>query len=326
MQLSNDLLYILEQKKGEPISGEDLAARLNVSRAAIWKAIKELQNNNHDIIAVKRKGYTLQKSSDVLSKQAILPHLNYALKNAQIVAQNDVSSTNIIAKELGANGAGHGSLIIANSQSAGRGRLGRAFSSPQNTGLYLSIILRKNLSLQNAASVTCAAAVATCRAIKALSKTDDIQIKWVNDLYKNGKKCCGILCEATADIQTGGIDFIVVGIGVNVKIPTGGFDGELKEIATSVFAQNEEISRAQLAAYIANELMKICDDMPNNSFMQEYKQRSFILGKNIVVLQNDTKQEAVAKSITDEGHLIVIMKNGEEKTLTYGEVSVKIDK
>ncbi len=322
MQTEQKLLYILENQKGVSISGQQLAQELNVSRAAIWKAIKQLEKSGHKITAIKKKGYALQEGSDVLTVQAILPHVKQEYKHIEIIMLDSVSSTNTYAKQMAEKGAVHGSVVIANEQTQGKGRLGRKFSSPKGSGLYMSVILKENLNVQNTQSITCAAAVATCRAIKKIDSAQDVQIKWVNDLYKNGKKFCGILCEAQTDLQTGGISDIVVGIGVNVKVPNEGFDEEIKHIATAAFDKNSVVTRAHLAANILNELLYICDNLPNSAFMQEYKKLNLVPGKNIIIMQSGKEEEGIAQSITDEGHLKVITNSGEEKTLTFGEVKI----
>ncbi len=325
MNTEKQILLILEQNKNQSISGENLAAKLNITRAAVWKAIKELKKQGHEITAQKRKGYTLLKNSDILSVQGVSPYLKYDISQIDIVVEDSVTSTNILAKELAEKGSLHGSIVLANSQSMGRGRLSRKFSSPKGTGVYLSIILRKNLTMQNTALITCAAAVATLRAICQFGAGQGVQIKWVNDLYKNNKKCCGILCEAAFDIQTGDIDYIVAGIGVNLKEPKEGFDETIKNIATSVFDDNTYVARGEFAACVASELIKICDEMPNNNFMDEYKQHNLVPGKEIIVLQNGNEEKATALSITSEGHLQVKLENNTIKTLTFGEVSVILD-
>ncbi len=322
MQTEQKLLYILEKQKGASISGQQLAQELNVSRAAIWKAIKQLEKSGHEIKAVKKKGYSLQASSDILSVQGILPHVKKRYKQAEIIVLDSVNSTNTYAKQMAEEGAVHASAVIANEQTQGKGRLGRKFSSPKGTGLYMSVILKENLNIQNTQSITCAAAVATCRAIKSLSTQQDIQIKWVNDLYKNGKKFCGILCEAQTDMQTGGISNIIVGIGINVKMPKMGFSEDIKDIATAVFDESSVVSRAELAANILNELLEICEKLPNKAFMQDYKKLNLVPGKKIVIVQNGYEEEALAQSITNEGHLKVITQSGKMKTLTYGEVKI----
>ncbi len=176
----------------------------------------ELQGQGHAIEAVQNKGYTLRPESDVLSEQGVRLYLRHSLP--RVVVEQTLISTNLTAKQLAAEGAPHGTLVAANHQTGGRGRRGRSFASPPGTGLYLSMVLRRALPMQNAVLVTSAAAVAVCRAVEAVSGKR-LGIKWVNDLYFYGKKCCGILTEAAADVESGGLEHLVVGIGVNLYEP-----------------------------------------------------------------------------------------------------------
>ena len=210
MTTKERILALLEENRGTPLSGEVLAEELGVSRTAVWKAIKDLQKAGHAIAAAQNRGYTLDTDSEVLSEQGVRLFLRN--KSLNLVVAQELESTNLTAKQMAAAGAPHGTLVVADSQTAGRGRRGRSFASPPGTGLYLSMVLRSALPMQSAVLVTSAAAVAVCRAVeRAAGKRLDI--KWVNDLFYRGKKCCGILTEAAADVETGGVDYLVVGIG-----------------------------------------------------------------------------------------------------------------
>ena len=321
MTSKEKILSLLEQNRGAPLSGEEMAAQLGVSRAAVWKAIRTLQSEGHRIKAGTNKGYTLQAQSDVLSAQGIRPFL--ARGDATVVAQPVLDSTNTQAKRLAAQGAPHGSLVVAGCQTEGRGRRGRSFVSPADSGLYLTVILRSKATLQSAACLTAAAAVAVCRALRSVCGEEDVRIKWVNDLYKNGKKCCGILTEAAADMETGGVDYIVVGMGLNLHAPEGGFPPELADIAGPIFAASTPVPRCRLAAEITNELLRLCDALPEKPFMEEYRALNLVPGRDVTVLQNGTARAAHALSITDEGHLMVRLAQGGEEELSFGEVSVR---
>ena len=322
MAVKHEILRVLEENKGAPRSGEMLAEQLHVSRAAVWKAVKELQKEGHAIDAATNKGYTLRTTSDVLSAEGILPYL--ADGTVRVEAHQCLASTNLTAKELAAAGAPHGSVVAASQQTAGRGRRGRAFASPANTGLYLSILLRSALPMGSAALITSAAAVAVCRALHTVCGKDDVQIKWVNDLYTGGKKCCGILTEAAADMETGGIDYIIVGIGLNLLPPEGGFPPELAEIATAIFPAGATVPRCRLAAEITNEVLVLCNSLPDASFMEEYRARNFVPGRDITIVQNGTQRPAKALAITDDGHLVVRLPDGAQEELSFGEISIRV--
>lgn len=323
MTTKQRILSLLEQHKGASISGEALAEQLSLTRAAVWKAIKELQKAGHAIDAVSGAGYTLRTESNLLSAEGIRPYLRCNCPDADIIVEQVLESTNITAKQLGANGAAHGTAVLAEMQTAGRGRRGRSFTSPPGTGLYLSVVLRSNLTMESAAHITSAAAVAACRALHTVCGKDDVQIKWVNDLYCNGKKCCGILTEASADCETGGVDFLVVGIGLNLLPPKDGFPPEVAQVATAIFPEGDNVPRCRLAAEIINELIALCDALPDVSFMEEYRTRNLVPGCDIFILQNGQSRPAHAVAITDDAHLVVRLPDGTEETLSYGEVSVR---
>ncbi len=316
------LLLVFEKNKGKVLSGEALAGELKVSRAAVWKAVKELQKQHHNITSTSGSGYVMAHDSNVLTKEALLAHLNN--KEIELIVQDEITSTNTPAKEMAANGAPHGSVVVANTQTAGRGRLDRVFKSPPNTGLYISCVLKNNLQITDGMLITVAAAVAVCRSVQKLSGKTHVKIKWVNDLYVGIKKCGGILCEASTDIQTGMAKYVVVGIGLNLFEPQGGFDKEIADIATSIFEQGEKISRSELAASIVNELLAISGDIRNPEYMQEYKALNIVKDRAVTVLQGGKQYTAFANGITDDGHLCVTLEDGQTQELSFGEVSLKL--
>ena len=217
MTVKSKLLGILEQQKGETLSGEKLAEELHCTRAAIWKAVKSLREEGYTIEAGQNKGYMLVKDSHRLSMEAIQPFL--VSPEVYLKVYQEIDSTNRAAKEAAVTGlAGHGGCVVAGKQTAGRGRRGRSFYSPEEAGLYLSVILKPRGSLKESLLLTAEAAVAV---YKAVLRTTGISlgIKWVNDLYHNEKKVCGILTEAVTDFESGDIDFAVVGIGLNLYEP-----------------------------------------------------------------------------------------------------------
>lgn len=321
MPTKERLLALLEENRGAPLSGEALARQLGVSRAAVWKAMRALQGQGHAIDAVQNKGYTLRPESDVLSEPGVRQYLHHALP--RLVVEQTLVSTNLTAKQLAAEGAPHGTLVAANCQTGGRGRRGRSFASPAGTGLYLSMVLRRTLPMQSAVLVTGAAAVAVCRAVEAVSGKR-LGIKWVNDLYFCGKKCCGILTEAAADIESGGVDYLVVGIGINLYEPENGWPEELAPIVSAVFAPGETVNRCRLAAAVADALLTLYDALPDTAFLEEYRARNIVPGRDVLILQNGQSRPAHALAITDEGHLLVRLPDGSEEALSFGEISIRI--
>ena len=320
MTTKETVLNLLEKHSGEALSGQALANEINVSRAAVWKAIKELQTAGYPISASTNKGYTLSEKSDILSVKSVAASLK---TGGELEVLDVVDSTNNRAKQLAAAGAPNGTLVVANQQTGGRGRRGRCFASPAGTGLYLSLIIRTPLSMECVATLTSAAAVAVCRALDRLCDKH-LQIKWVNDIFKNGKKCCGILSEAEADFETGGVSYAVVGIGLNIHEPKDGFPDEIKDIAGAIFDDEEFVPRSVLAAEIANELFAFANALPEMPFMDEYRQRSCVVGKNINIIQNANVRRAKAVAITDNGHLQVTLEDGTPEELSFGEISIRV--
>lgn len=233
-----------------------------------------------------------------------------------------VTSTNALAKDCGERGDAEGTVIIAAEQTAGRGRLGRVFYSPANTGLYMSILLRPSIPPTEALSVTTAAAVAICRAIERVSDKT-AQIKWVNDVFCDGKKVCGILTEAALDAKTGSLSYAVLGIGINVQDPDGGFPAELSGIAASVFGKKDG-DRAALAAAVLDEFFAIYRCLEAGTFVEEYRRRSMLAGRSILVSTSHGDREATAIEVDGDCRLRVRYASGEEATLSFGDVRIRI--
>ena len=324
MSTKNRILELLEKRRGESISGERLAEILGVSRNAVWKAVKELQKDGYSIAAVTNKGYCLSDENDILSIAGIKPFLSpkaqpYADK---IQIYKALESTNKTAKELAIAGAPHGTVIIADSQTKGRGRYTRSFFSPHG-GLYISIILRPEvLRFDNPTAVTAFAAVSVCEAIEIISDKTP-KIKWVNDIFIDGKKVCGILTEAVTNFESGGLEWIVLGIGVNVYTRTEDFPSELQNIATSVFPDKKiKGVRNKLSAEIINRILGFETAPIEAEIFEKYKKRLMLLVNEITVIQNEKEFKATAVDVDSIGHLIVKDEKGEIITLFSGEIRI----
>lgn len=323
MSVKDFVLKKLEENRGIPLSGESLANMLSVSRAAVWKAVHALQEAGYHIEAVPNQGYTLCTDSDLLSAQGIQPFLKKAAEGREIRVYPCVASTNQEAKKMALDGAEHGSAVLAEEQSAGRGRMGRSFFSPRGSGLYMSVILRPRTDASNAVLITTAAAVGVCRAIETVTGRQP-QIKWVNDLYLDDKKICGILTEAVTNFETGSIESVVVGIGVNFKGQPELFPEDLRHRAGFLlFDENVTVTRNQLAAEIINQLCALCDTLETRAFLTEYRSRSMILGEPIRFLRNNVWTNAKAVDIDENGGLIVEHAGGRLETLSSGEISIR---
>lgn len=243
---------------------------------------------------------------------------------SQIELHAQLGSTNDRARELALNGCVHGMAVLAEQQSGGRGRFGRVFHSPAGSGVYLSCVLRPKLPADRAVLLTCMAAVAVARAIEDIAEVQ-AQIKWVNDVYIDGRKVCGILCEAGMDYENACLRYAVAGIGVNVGRME--FPDELKDIATSISnACGREVSRNAFAAALLGQLNRLYAALEEGDlgFMQEYRSRSNVLGRDVEVLCGSRRYPAKAIAISDDGSLIVEDRQGRQQLLHSGEISLKL--
>ncbi|MCQ2437738.1 MAG: biotin--[acetyl-CoA-carboxylase] ligase, partial [Clostridia bacterium] len=306
MSTKHDVLAALLATDAE-ISGETLAEQLHVSRNAVWKAINLLRSEGHTIEAVTNRGYRLMRVDEVVTEEGIREHLKGSVFGASIEVHDCIDSTNTRAKALAAQGAPHGTMVCARQQTGGRGRFGRPFFSPKGSGIYVTFILRPTASADVAVMLTAMTAVATARAIEALADVK-VGIKWVNDLYIDGKKACGILCEGGLDFESGQLEYVVAGIGVNTAPVT--FPEELADIATAVGnACGKDISKNALLAGIANEMEKLYESFEQGTFMAEYRERSTVIGKDIIVMRGNERFGARVKAIDDRGGLIIETEN-----------------
>lgn len=322
MSIKNDLLSALLDSK-DYISGESLSKKLFCSRNAVWKAVNALRAEGYEIEARSARGYRLNTERLPLSAAAINGFLGESSNGLDITVLDTVASTNDYVKELAAKGAPEGTVVIASHQTKGKGRLGRSFYSPGGSGLYLSILLRPKLSLSECLLITTSAAVAVADAIdRATGK--QAMIKWVNDVFLNGKKICGILTEASTDIEVGGLSWAVVGIGINLTEPDGGFPDEIKDIAGAVFDRSENVSAAEIAAALIKRFFELYGGISDRSFLESYRKRSILLGKKVRVIRGGEQIPAQALEIDRDCRLFVKYDTGETEWLSSGEVSVKL--
>lgn len=311
MSLKNDILFELF-KSEDYLSGQQLAEKFGKSRAAVWKAVQNLIKDGYEIDAVTNKGYRLTENNDTISVRKIKLNLK---EDIEVLYYSSVDSTNNCCKRLLADGKQGVFLVTADSQTAGRGRQGKSFYSPVLTGVYFSLVIRPHTSLQNAVTATTAAAVAVCKAIEKLTDRKP-KIKWVNDVYLDGKKICGILTEAITNFEEGTVDSVIIGIGINIK--TVDFPDDVENAGTL----GEKISRSRLIAEVTNELMDIAGS-DYNSFIDYYRSHSFVIGERIKIIQNGKVTPATAVAIDETGGLEVELENGEHKVLRSGEISIR---
>lgn len=319
MPTKKDVLSILENERERFVSGQELAETLKISRSAIWKAVKSLEEDGHKILAVTNKGYKLDKNSDIITEEGIRMHLPERLKEIPIIVLKTTDSTNTQAKKLALEKIPSGTIILAEEQTAGRGRLGKSFFSPYGSGLYMSIILRPDNNITDPQMITIAAALAVCRAIERLTDLKP-KIKWVNDIYLDGKKICGILTEAVTDFESGSVESIVVGIGVDCTINEDMLPEELCGIVGSLGAS--ELKRNQLAAEIAEDVIESFGKLGDLGIINEYRKRSMMFGREVSFEREGKRYFADVTSINDMGNLLVRLKTGESLVLNSGEVTL----
>lgn len=319
------------------LSGEALAAQLKVSRAAVWKAVQSLAAEGCPLEAVPRRGYRLSAQRDLLFaagiRRAAAAVSDDAARALSLQVFRSVSSTNTLIREAAAQGAPEGLVILAGNQTAGRGRLGRSFFSPEDSGLYMSLLLRPTMEAGQAVLLTTAAAVAVCDGIEAATGFEP-RIKWVNDVFLNGKKICGILTEAAFGTENGRLEYAVPGIGVNVYEPEGGFPAELAAIAGSVCGPAGQGAspalscgpdvRNRLAGEILARFWDYYRVLDSRSFLESYRRRSLVIGRPVLVVRNTGSRPAKALAIDDSCRLLVRYDDGSEEFLSTGEISIRL--
>lgn len=323
--IKENIISILESNKGLFISGEKIANDLNVSRTAIWKAIKSLKNDGYNIHSVSNKGYALSKETDILSSKVIKNNMLKYADKFNFIIHKTVASTNIIARELAINGAESGTVVIAEEQTSGYGRNGKSFFSPYGTGIYMSIILnlKKEKKIFNSSFITTAAAMAVSKSIEEISN-ENTQIKWVNDVFINGKKVCGILTEGAFSFEDGKLDYAVIGIGVNVNFPKDGFPKELNNIAASINSKNNANSNTKSDIrniLVAKILENLYDYYFNDvNFYEEYKKRSFLIGKKVSININNKEHIVKVLDIDKTFALVAKFQDGKIDKIVSGSI------
>ena len=308
-----DVLALLREQEGAFVSGEEISHRLGLSRAAIWKAVDALRREGYTVEARTGRGYRLLDAPDVLTEPEIRRFLGETARVGRtLVCLAEVDSTNLRARQLAAEGAADGTVVVADRQTAGRGRLGRSFQSPGGQGIYLTALLRPDLPPERLSPVTAMAGVAVCRAVERLCGVSPGP-KWPNDPVLDGKKLCGILTELSLEGETARVQELVLGIGINVSQRPEDFTPEVREIATSlVQALGHAVSRPALAAG------------ETGPYLAEYRRRCVNLGRTVRLLRPDGGGEtAEALDIDEEFGLVVRRPDGAVKTVRSGEVSVR---
>ncbi|MEE9611562.1 MAG: biotin--[acetyl-CoA-carboxylase] ligase [Desulfatiglandales bacterium] len=321
--MKSEVLKALRER--QPISGEELAKRLHISRTAVWKHINKLRGIGYQITSSPGRGYSLASVPDLLLPEEIEVGLNTDVFGRKIVFYLELSSTQDVAKQLAGQGEGEGTVIIADSQTHGKGRLGRRWSSPPQQGIYLSIILRPKIEPAQAVQIPLMAGVAVAQAIEKIRPLNP-SIKWPNDLMINWKKVGGILTETSAEIDV--IDYVVLGIGLNVNTPRSLFPDDIKESATSLTEEcGEPVSRVKLLQVLLAELELLYMQFTTFGFepiRERWKLLSNTIGAWVEIDGPEEKKMTLkAIDIDQDGALILQETDGSIRKVLAGDVTFR---
>ncbi len=317
--LKDEVYLFLNQKVGEFVSGEELSLNLKKSRTAIWKAVESLRKDGYEIEAVTNRGYRLSESCDAINKGVIERLITQ--KGVSVDVYKEVTSTLDLGRNYAVGGGEGIKVIVAESQTEGRGRFKRKFYSPKG-GLYMTIVFRPKRDARTNLYITAEVAVAVLRAVKEICKTET-RIKWVNDLYKDGKKVCGILTEAQVNLESGTTDFVAIGIGINVVKPEGGFADEIKDKAGYISINEGLDVKNRLVAKIVSEFFDIYEREKLQNIRKEYDDSLAFKGEEVEVVLSDESFVAKEIGITEDFGLIVETESGKKRILNYGDVTLK---
>ncbi|HBR14414.1 MAG TPA: biotin--[acetyl-CoA-carboxylase] ligase [Candidatus Omnitrophica bacterium] len=299
--MQDQIIDVLKKAQGY-ISGEEISRPLKISRAAIWKNMQELRKEGYEIVAVPHLGYRLEAVPDKLLPREIQCGLGTRIMGREVVYYDTVTSTMDVAFHLGAQGAKEGTLICAESQSKGRGRMGRSWNSQRAKGIFMSIILRPRFSPSDVAKLTLLSAVAVCEAVKQVSGVS-ATIKWPNDLLVNNNKLAGILTELHAEMDR--VRFVVIGIGLNVNTPLN----QLPANATSLKHETQKaVSRVVLLQEILRRLDQWYIELNEKGFppvIRRWKELSSTLGRRVRIVDQSGEVEGVAVDLDEHGGLLI---------------------
>ncbi|MCM1497462.1 MAG: biotin--[acetyl-CoA-carboxylase] ligase [Clostridium sp.] len=304
------------------VSGQDICQQLGVSRTAVWKQVKALKEEGYRIDSVNNRGYKLLEEADVLDEMRIRRYLQTKWLGRQVVHFEETDSTNIQAKRLGENEAADGTLVVTEQQTAGRGRRGKSWVSPEGN-CYFSVLLRPDIPAERASMLTLLTAMGLVRAIRRVGHLETM-IKWPNDVVANGKKICGILTESSTDLEY--INYVVVGIGINTNQTT--FPKEIRKMASSIRLETgEKVNRAELLGAFLKEFEECYETFLQGgnlaAFKEEYNSVLVNRGREVKVVEKDRERILTAMGIDAGGGLIVTDSQGKQETIISGEVSVR---
>ncbi len=322
MAARDQILLHLEERKGDWVSGESLTKKLAVSRSTIGKHISQLKSDGYPIESSPKKGYLLQKTSDVLTPREIRDGLETeVLGKRDIVYFTETDSTNTRAKELAVRGAPDGALVLSEKQTKGRGREERNWFSPSRDGIYLSLILRPSIPPGEAPVITLLTAVAVAETLLSLTRLK-IAIKWPNDILVGGKKLAGILTEMTT--QGDSIDYVVVGLGLNVNMPR--FPDDIRDKATSILIETgKRFSRVRIIREYLKWYETYYEVFKNIGFepiRKRWRELTNMIGQQITVEMIDKRYSGEVQDIDKDGALIITDRTGKSHRIIFGDVTV----
>lgn len=322
--MKKEILKLLLDKEGQFISGEEISNDFNVSRTAIWKQIKTLKEAGYVIDSSPRQGYRLVEKPDIILPEEIGIYLDTRIIGRKAYVYDSLDSTNEMAKKMASQGIEEGTVIVAERQLSGKGRMGRLWVSEPGTGIWFSVVFRPEIKPQYAARLTFVIAVAVCKALRR-STGLPIMIKWPNDLLLEKKKICGILTELSAEIDQ--INYIVAGIGININHDKEEFPPEIRATAGSLFSiSGQKYRRAELLVEIMKDLeeqylMLLDDEFPR--ILDSWRCMSCTLGDEVYVSSREEQFFGIALDVNEEGHLLVKTEDGQIKQVMAGDVSLR---
>lgn len=319
----HQLLSWLKDNRHRWVSGEQISNRLGISRTAIWKHIKSLKQAGHRIEAATKKGYRLQEAVDLITPEGVQASLQTRIMGRPgIIVLDETDSTNVKAKEMAHQGAQEGTVVVADTQTRGRGRRGRTWFSPSGRNIYASIVLRPSLAPSQAPQITLMTAVAMAGTISA-STGSDAKIKWPNDILMGGKKIAGILTEISTEMDV--VDFVVVGVGINVNVEKEEMPDEIQEIATSMAVESgRSFARDELLCRLLQNFEAGYKELITRgpaAIMQQWREMTDILGQRVRVDMVNRKHVGIVQGVDDDGVLILKDDKGEAHRIFSGDVT-----
>ncbi|AKA67453.1 biotin--[acetyl-CoA-carboxylase] ligase [Clostridium scatologenes] len=322
--MKDKILHLLKENEGNFISGQTICEKLNVSRTAIWKYINTLKKEGYHIDSISKKGYKLTFSPDILSFEEISENLTTKYIGKNLFYFESLDSTNTKAKELASKDAPHGTVVISEEQTSGKGRLGRVFISPKRKGIWISIIMRPDIEPFKVPRITQIGAAAVVNACEAFNI--EVQVKWPNDIILNNKKVCGILTEMSGELNK--VSYVVMGIGINANLDKEDFPEDLRDKATSISIETGSyIKRKEFVSILINTFEKLYEEFVEENNIKTSvdicRNHSILIGKEIKIINRNEEILAKALDLDENGELIVEFKDGSIHKVFSGEVSIR---